>query len=294
MSIRENLADTNVALTSSEAKIIQTLLADYPMSGLGTATRLARRAGVSDPTVMRLMLKLGYDGFADFQTKLLTEVEARLHSPLLMMEAKRPGGSDANTAKSYFHSVAESLDRTRTAMPFQAYDQAAKLLEETKGQVVFLGGRFSRNIASMFAGYLTQFRPGIRDIGPLTPMDYDLLIDLGKRDLLVVFDYRRYQADVVNFARQASRRGMAVLLFTDTWLSPIADFSDLTMVAEIDVHSPFDTLATAVTQMEAVLAHFLGHSGAAGRKRIELIEQIRKMNAVTLDGPDEKDIEPLP
>jgi DNA-binding MurR/RpiR family transcriptional regulator len=292
MSIRENLADTNVPLTSSEAKIIQTLLADYPMSGLGTATRLARRAGVSDPTVMRLMLKLGYEGFADFQRELLAEVEARLHSPLLMMEAKRPDSADTNTAMVYFRSVADSLERTRTAVPSQVYDRAAIMLEETRGQVVLLGGRFSRNIASMFAGYLTQFRPGIRDIGALTPVDYDLLVDLGKRDLLVVFDYRRYQSDVVNFARQAAGRGLAILLFTDTWLSPIADFSDLTMVAEIDVNSPFDTLATAVAQMETVLTHFLGHSGAAARKRIELIEHIRETNAVTLDGLDEKDAQP--
>ena len=77
MSIREDLAHTSQALTSAEAKIVQVLLADYPMSGLGTATRLARRAGVSDPTVVRLVIKLGYDGFPDFQAKLLAEVEAQ-------------------------------------------------------------------------------------------------------------------------------------------------------------------------------------------------------------------------
>ncbi len=98
MSIREELANTTLAFTSAEEKIVQVLLADYPMSGLGTATRLARRAGVSDPSVTRLMTKLGYVGFADFQARLLTEVESRLHSPLLMMEAKRPGGSSEGTA----------------------------------------------------------------------------------------------------------------------------------------------------------------------------------------------------
>ncbi|MEI5676736.1 MULTISPECIES: MurR/RpiR family transcriptional regulator [unclassified Mesorhizobium] len=283
MSIRENLANTNIALTSAEAKIIQALLADYPMSGLGTATRLARRAGVSDPTVMRLMIKLGYDGFADFQTKLLAEVEARLHSPLLMMEAKRPGGSDTSAAMAYFHSVSNSMENTRTSVPSQTYSRAAKLIWETKGQVVLVGGRFSRHIASMFTGYLVQFRSGIRDVGSLTPVDFDLLIDLGKRDLLIVFDYRRYQSDVVSFARQASERGVPILLFTDTWLSPIAEFAELSMAAAIDADSPFDTLATAVAQMEAVVAQALPEHGPGARKRIEEIEQIRAKNTVTLD-----------
>ncbi|TIN54069.1 MAG: MurR/RpiR family transcriptional regulator, partial [Mesorhizobium sp.] len=35
MSIREELANTTVAFTSAEEKIVQVLLADYPMSGLG-------------------------------------------------------------------------------------------------------------------------------------------------------------------------------------------------------------------------------------------------------------------
>lgn len=283
MSIREELANTTVAFTSAEEKIVQVLLADYPMSGLGTATRLARRAGVSDPSVTRLMSKLGYVGFADFQARLLTEVESRLHSPLLMMEAKRPGGSSEGTAPAYFHSVSDSLERTRTAVPVQAYTRAVNMLLESKGQVVLLGGRFSRHIASMLAGYLLQFRSGVRDIGSLSPADFDLLIDLGKRDLLVVFDYRRYQSDVVSFAQQAKERGVSILLFTDVWLSPISDIADLTMVAAIDANSPFDTLATAVAQMETVFAHALEGHGAGVRKRIEDIEKIRSANAVTLD-----------
>jgi DNA-binding MurR/RpiR family transcriptional regulator len=283
MSIREDLAHTGVVLTSSERKIIQALLADYPMSGLGTATRLARLAGVSDPTVMRLMVKLGYAGFADFQARLLAEVEARLHSPLLMMETKRPGDSDAASALDYFHSVSESLERTRTAVASQAYTRVVQMLLDGKGDVVLLGGRFSRHIASMLAGYLTQFRPGVRDIGALAPADFDMLIDLGKRDLLVVFDYRRYQSDVVSFARQAHERGVRILLFTDIWLSPIADHADQTLIAAIEANSPFDTLATAVAQMEALLAHALALHGADARKRMEDIEIIRRANAVTLD-----------
>ncbi|PSJ57029.1 MurR/RpiR family transcriptional regulator [Kumtagia ephedrae] len=287
MSIREELAHTQLALTAAEQKIVQVLLADYPMSGLGTATRLARQAGVSDPTVMRLMIKLGYGKFSDFQSKLLEEVESRLHSPLLMMEAKRPANASEGTALGYYNSVAGSLERTRTQTPSQAYTRAVSMILEAKGQVVLLGGRFSRHVASMLAGYLVQMRSGVRDMEKLSPADFDMLLDLGKRDLLVVFDYRRYQADVVGFARQAHERGVGILLFTDPWLSPIAEFADQTMVAAIDADSPFDTSASCVAQIEAVVAHALGLHGASIRRRIEDIETIRSANAVTLDGGED-------
>ncbi|TIM77566.1 MAG: MurR/RpiR family transcriptional regulator [Mesorhizobium sp.] len=175
MAIRDVLMRGDLALTPSEEKIVRLLLTDYPTSGLGTASSLARRAGVSDPTVVRLVMKLGYDGFADFQAKLLAEVEARLHSPLLMMEAKRPTDAEDSAILAYLGSVGSALEKSVSLTPLQSYERAARLLMETKGEVVMLGGRFSRHIAGMLAGYMLQFRPGVRDLGTLSAQAFDTL-----------------------------------------------------------------------------------------------------------------------
>jgi len=286
LALRDALIHPGFALTPSETRIVQVLLNDYPLSGLGAASSLAKRADVSDPTVVRLVVKLGFSGFPDFQAKLLEEVEARLRSPLALMGALRRGEDGDDTASAYLVSVSRGLERTRGLMPAQAYDRAADLIWQTRRQVLLLGGRFSRNLATMLAGYLNQLRRGVRDIGPLNPEAFDLLIDLDKRDLLIVFDYRRYQSDVIAFATQAAERGARILLFTDSWLSPIADFAEVTMTASIEVDSPYDTLAPAVAQMEAVVAHGMAAHSDAERKRMEAIERIRRTNAVTLDDPD--------
>lgn len=282
-AIRDILMRQDVSLTPSEEKIVRLLLTDYPTSGLGTATNLARRAAVSDPTVVRLVMKLGFDGFADFQSKLLAEVEARLHSPLLMMEAKRLNGKTGGTIISYLNSVAMAHERCITMTPLQSYDRAAKLVMAAKNEVVLLGGRFSRHIAGMFGGYLSQFRPGIRDLGAVSAQAFDTLADLGRGDVLVIFDYRRYQLDVVAYARQAAARHVRILLFTDQWLSPIAELAEVTIVSPLDVASPYDTLAPAMAQMEALVAHLVSTQGEAARARIERLEGVRHTNAVTVD-----------
>jgi DNA-binding MurR/RpiR family transcriptional regulator len=286
LALRDALIHPGFALTPSETRIDQVLLNDYPLSGLGAASSLAKRADVSDPTVVRLVVKLGFSGFPDFQAKLLEEVEARLRSPLALMGALRRVEDGDDTASAYLVSVSRGLERTRGLMPAQAYDRAADLIWQTRRQVLLLGGRFSRNLATMLAGYLNQLRRGVRDIGPLNPEAFDLLIDLDKRDLLIVFDYRRYQSDVIAFATQAAERGARILLFTDSWLSPIADFAEVTMTASIEVDSPYDTLAPAVAQMEAVVAHGMAAPGRSEHERMEAIERVRRANAVTLDDPD--------
>lgn len=286
MSIREQLLHGAFSLTPSEEKIVQVLLTDYPTAGLGSATSLAKRAGVSDPTVVRLAMKLGFEGFPAFQQRLLAEVEARLQSPLHMMETKRShldAAGKEGPAISYLHSAADCLGKALGSAPSTTYDRAARLVLETRGQVVLLGGRFSRHVAGMLAGYLTQFRAGVRPIGALSPSQFDLLIDLGKRDLLIVFDYRRYQLDVIAFAEQAAKRGVRILLFTDPWLSPIAQHAEVTLVSPVEVNSPYDTMAPAVAQTEALLAQMLATIDEPTRARIEELEQIRHQTNITLD-----------
>lgn len=287
MAIRDVLMRGDLALTPSEEKIVRLLLTDYPTSGLGTASSLARRAGVSDPTVVRLVVKLGYEGFPDFQAKLLAEVEARLHSPLLMMETKRQSGSIDSAVLAYLDSVTAALQKATAATPIQTYERAARLLMEAKGEIVLVGGRFSRHIAGMLAGYLVQFRSGVRDLGVLSSQAFDTLADLGRRDVLVVFDYRRYQLDVMAFARQAAALDVRILLFTDQWLSPISDLAEVTIVSPLEVASPYDTLAPAIAQMEALTAHIVSTLGDDARARIERIENVRHANAVTLDSDAE-------
>jgi DNA-binding MurR/RpiR family transcriptional regulator len=55
------------ALTRAERQLAAAMLDNYPVSGLGTIADLAAKAGVSAPTVVRLVSKIGFKGFAEFQ-----------------------------------------------------------------------------------------------------------------------------------------------------------------------------------------------------------------------------------
>lgn len=282
-TVREILASQGQALTPSESKIVQLLLADYPVAGLGTASSLAKRAGVSDPTVVRLINKLGFEHFSTFQASLLGEVEAQLRSPLMMIDAKRSGPGGA--ARGYLVSLIQELQKAADAAVDQPYERAADLIMRTRGRILLLGGRFSRHVAGMLAGYLLQFRPDVRLVAPLTAESFDELVDLGPRDTLIVFDYRRYQTDVVEFARQAQARGLRVVLFSDPWMSPVAEVAEIVIIASGEVDSPYDSMAPAVAQMEALVARIVARDKGTVEVRIGEIEKLRARNAVTMDGP---------
>ena len=290
MSIRDRLTDPALALTPSERKLVRVIIANYPVAGLGTVATLAERADVSDPTVVRFATKLGYPSFTVFQEALLDEVEQRLRSPLMMMEVRqgRDGARDQgrHPMRSYAVAMARALDAGSEGLSPLEFDRAIDLIALCKGRILLLGGRFSGLLAAIMEAHLRQLRPGTHLLaGPATDL-IDRLADITPRDLLIVFDYRRYQSDVVSFARQAGRRGVRIVLFTDRWGSPIAEEAEVVLAAEVEAPSLFDTMVPALTQVEALVTTLVERIGKPALQRIEAHEQVRGANRVTVDRND--------
>ena len=103
------------ALSASERRLAQVLLAFYPVAGLESLTRFAERAGVSPATVTRFIAKLGLRGYPEFQDSLRQELQERLSSPLTRYELTparriRAGRCSSDAFATYEHSLRASVD----------------------------------------------------------------------------------------------------------------------------------------------------------------------------------------
>jgi DNA-binding MurR/RpiR family transcriptional regulator len=92
-------------------------------------------------------------------------------------------------------------------------------------------------------------------------------LDLDRRDCAVLFDFRRYQPDVIHFGRVAGG-GAKVVLVTDPWLSPLAATASAVLTAEVTAPSPFDSLVPALAVVESLIAAAIRELGDAPRSRI--------------------------
>ena len=70
------------SLTRAERQLANKILENHPVSGLGTITQIAEKSGVSPPTIVRMVKKLGFKGFPEFQTELRRELEAKITGPI--------------------------------------------------------------------------------------------------------------------------------------------------------------------------------------------------------------------
>lgn len=194
----------NSAVSAAERKLAAAFAENFPTSALGTVESLASRAGVSGPTVLRYLAKLGFSRFAEFQAAVMQEVDRQLGSPLLQMQTPPDDpGRRRPSVSPVLLMQAESFRRMADRAVPAEFDRIADLLADPKLAVKALGGRYSRNLAQRLALQLGQVRAGVSLLDQPLGFAYDALLDIGPRDVLVLFDYRRYQGELLRFAQGA-------------------------------------------------------------------------------------------
>src|SRR5690606_38742064 len=151
----EHIPASFARLTATEKRAARVLLDNYPMAGLATAASFATAAGVSAPTVLRLVDKLGFNGYAEFQARLLEELEARLASPL----ERAGGGPGARENEVHFlHRYAEqacaNVMRSVEHLPAAEIEAVSQLIMNEKRRVYLVGGRFSAAPARLVHAHL--------------------------------------------------------------------------------------------------------------------------------------------
>jgi DNA-binding MurR/RpiR family transcriptional regulator len=283
-SIAEAVRDRLEELTASERRAARAFLANYPMLGLETVAGFSSRCGVSSPTILRFIARLGFANYAEFQRQLREEVEAQLKSPLAKA-APRVGPDAAGSHAGFAASVCDNIAETFRHMPAAEFDAVAALLADPRRPLHLIGGRFTDAIALYMAAHLRILRPRVRHLEGQPGNWRDQLLDIGRKDVLVLFDIRRYQEDLASLAEAAAHRQAQVVLLTDQWLSPVARHAAHVLPARIEVPSAWDSSAALMAIVEALVAAVTKASWPAASARIRALEVLRPEEEARPGGP---------
>jgi DNA-binding MurR/RpiR family transcriptional regulator len=260
-------------LPPGERRVARVLLDGYPVVGIGTLAELAERAKVSSPTVLRLVNRLGFAAFGEFQRALRLEVEARLATTASSFPPEPPAG-DEHLVISLLHDVAESISADARSVICSEIDQVVDLLAVRSRCVATMGGWLTQVFAQYFFAQLQLMRPGCICVGSSVSSGSSELVDLGRRDTLVVFDVRPYAVATEQLCVWVRRRGVRIILFTDAWLSPVSKQASYVLVARSASASAFDSYAPLFATAEAILAAAAAQLGESAHRRMARAEEL--------------------
>ena len=240
-------------LSKAERRVGRALLADYPSAGLASAARLAERAEVSPPTVLRFAQSLGYDGFTDLQVALRAELSARSSGPLTRLPDAPLAGSLLDRLLQQARAQNNRVAETLAALPASALEAAVTLLADTKRAVYLHGGRFSHLLAVHLAMHLEQLRPGVKVLDDPNGRDLGAMFELSRNDVVVLFDYHRYQRSAAELASWVHRAGATVLLITDDLACPVAPEAEVVLAASSTVGTTYQSMAAGFLLTELLV-----------------------------------------
>lgn len=274
--ISERVRRSLSAYTAAENRVAQALLDDYPVAGLETVARFAKRAGTSGPTILRFVNRLGFESYAAFQNRLRSEVQKQLQGPLARYPSQPGWGDGSDVHERVGLAICGNIERAVRGLARKDYADITRLVCDPRRAVFCLGGRFTQMLATYFHHCLRELRPGARLVREGSAVWADYLLDVKRDDILVVFDFRRYQRDVLEFASGASAQGAVIILITDIWNSPIASLATHVIACPVEVPTAFDSAVGGLAMVEVLIASVVERLGDSAKRRIETLENLRQ------------------
>ncbi|MCR2745523.1 MurR/RpiR family transcriptional regulator [Limnobacter parvus] len=217
-------------LSGAEQAVAQLVLKDPSGFQKLPVTTLAKRAGVSSPSVVRFCRTLGYEGLSDFKLKLAASLNSGVP---FIHQAVQQGDTGETLIQKVLDNAIHTLSNFRNTAPAQPISQAAKLITKaisTKGRLVFYGVGNSGFIA--LDAEHKFFRMGCAaqaySDGHLQIMAASML---NKGDSLIIISNSGRSQDLLDATRIARQAGAGTIAITASG-SPLAE--------EVQVHIPAD------------------------------------------------------
>lgn len=242
------------AMTRTERKLAAHLLRNFPMAMLGSVNQIAKAADVSAPSVVRLAKKLGFSGFQELQSAVRDELEARLESPLTKHNRWAGDAPDTHILNRFSDAVLANLKNTLAHIDHMEFDQATELMADPSRKVFATGGRITLAMAEYFVTQMKVVRPNVELLLPVSNTWPPSLLEMREGDILLAFDIRRYENNVLQLIELAKDQGAVVILVTDPWVSPAAAHASIRFSAQIEVPSAWDSNVAIQLLVEAMLA----------------------------------------
>ena len=271
LSAPDLVAAVSGELTPAERRIAGAVLAEPTLLAFGTVSDLAARVGTSRPTIVRFAHKLGFEGYAQLQRHVRSDLSHRLARPserIRHEEGQAPGARAAvnNAIASVFEAVnGERLGKL-----------AAPIVQAER--VWILSGETSQAGARKLYSGLSIVRPGVRLLEDRTFGAN--ACDAGPRDAAVVMDFFRYRRKVTEAARLLAQSGTAIVAITDSPLSPLVELTDTWCEIEVPAIGPFDSSVPAVAIAELLVARVARDLQDEATARIDRIESLWEATGV--------------
>ena len=246
------LKEKEATFSKGQKRIARYITEAYDKAAFMTANKLGKTVGVSESTVVRFAVDLGFDGYPSMQKAMQEMVLNRLTSVQRIEVANnRLGGQDV--VSMVLHSDMEKLRQTSEVLDREEFKAAVNTILKAK-RVFILGVRSVEPLANFLGYYLNYMFNNVHTVSGFSAAEmFEKIVGVNSEDVVIAFSFPRYSSTTTKGAQYCRSTGATVIGITDSRFSPLGQNSDHVLVAKSDMVSLVDSLVAPLSVINALI-----------------------------------------
>jgi len=240
-----------IRLSKGQKLIAEYILKYYDKAAFMTAAKLGISVGVSESTVVRFAIELGFSGYPKLQKALQELIKNKL-TTVQRLELKNDYFSDGDALKGVLKADMENIRATLEKINQNTFEDVVKNIFEAE-RIYIIGLRSSTAIAEFLGFYLNIILQNVKIVSYGISDVFEQMINVGEGDLVIGIGFPRYAAKTIDALKFSQDRGAKVVALTDSLLSPLAAQADYTLIAQSNMASFVDSLVAPLSVVNALI-----------------------------------------
>lgn len=260
-------------LSKGQRRIAAYISESYDKAAFMTASKLGKAVGVSESTVVRFAMELGYDGYPSMQKALQEMVMNRLTTVQRMgVASHRMGNQDV--LSSVLQSDMDKLRQTAEHMSRDEFHDCVDALLKARS-IYVIGVRSAAALASFAGYYLNYIFENVHVITASGGSEMlEKLVNVKADDAVLAISFPRYSTATIKGVQHCRQAGATVVGLTNSSLSPLAQICDHTLIAKSDMVSLVDSLVAPLSVLNALLVALASGRKDVVQKNFDTLERV--------------------
>ena len=269
-----NRINKNYSKMSKGQKLLATYITDnYDKAVFLTAAKMGDVVGVSESTVVRFAMSLGYKGYPEFQNALEELVRNKLNS-VQRMDVTYGRISQSEILETVLKSDADKIKTTLEKIDHSAFELAVDTILGARN-IYIVGIRSCAPLASFLSFYLNLMFDNVRLLHTNSASEiFEQMVRINEDDVIIGISFPRYSMRTLKALEFANNRSAKVITITDSIHSPMNLYSSCNLIADSDMASIVDSLVAPLSVINALIVALCMKKQKEVAKTLTTLEEI--------------------
>ena len=260
------------SMSKGQRRIADYIATEYDKAAFMTAAKMGKTVDVSESTVVRFAVSLGFEGYPEMQEMVLNRLTS-----VQRLEVANDRIGDHDVLSAVLQSDMDKLRRTEETLDREAFQKAVDAIVDAR-RVFILGVRSTAPLAQFLGYYLRYLSDSVHIVTASgAGAMFEQIVGVNADDAVIAFSFPRYSSTTVKGAQYCRSAGATVIGITDSMISPLAENCDHVLLAKSDMLSLVDSLVAPLSLVNALIV------GVSQRREKELARRLGALESIWED-----------